>query len=86
MRAVAILGIIIFGVLAYLFLKMGNADYKKENEGETLMYPAWSGYVAFFIVLIATILCVIYALGLWDTFVELGQFEESEQPVIIKQF
>ncbi len=85
MRAAAFLGVIIFGGLAFLFLKMGLADYKKVNEEEQLMYPAWSGYAACFILLIVSILCLIYGFGFWDVFVEWGQFEDLG-PIIVKQF
>ncbi|WP_418407317.1 hypothetical protein [Alistipes sp.] len=80
MRLAAILGVIIFGGLAYLLLKMDISDYKKVEAGEQLMYPAWSGYTASFMFLIITILCIIYALGLWDAFVEWGQFVKPSQP------
>ena len=36
MRVAAVLGIIIFGGLAYLFLKMGISDYKEQHDGEQL--------------------------------------------------
>lgn len=85
MRLAAILGVIIFGGLAYLLFKMGISDYKKVEEGEQLMYPAWSGYTASFMFLIITILCIIYALGLWDAFVEWGQFVKPE-PAVSRQF
>lgn len=85
MRAAAILGVIIFGGLAYLFLKMGISDYKRAEDGEQLMYPAWSGYMASFMLFIGTILCIIYALGLWDAFIEWGQFAKPE-PAVSRQF
>ena len=86
MRAVAILGIFVCAALALLCYKWAMDTYKDEKDGELYFgYPSWIGFGLAVLMAIASILCLIYAIGLWDAFVAWGHFGQPKYPVL-KQF
>lgn len=85
MRVAAILGILVFSGLAILFYKLGINTYKDEKAAERPWSPSWIGFGVALCFGIIAVLCCIYALGLWDAFVEWGQFVKPE-PAVSRQF
>lgn len=85
MKVAAILGMLIFGALTILFLKLGMNTYQEETVGETPWSPSWVGFGVTLCFAILTLFCFIYAIGMWDSFIAWLQ-QGTPQPVVVKQF
>lgn len=85
MRIAAILGLLLFGGLAAIFLKWTVDGYKAQNVGEMQTHPPFGALLCFIFLFTATLFCFIYAIGMWDSFIAWLQ-QGTPQPVVVKQF